>query len=476
MTAAAVATIPLAAPCPLHCAPPPNIVLIVADDLGWGDPGCYGQQKIRTPHLDTMAREGLRFTQFYAGAAVCAPSRAVLLTGIHTGKVSVDRNYSPNLPLAPNERTVAEMLREKGYRTVLSGKWGLGGAKPSHDYGGSAPGANLPHGGGDSVLTSTAHSLPTRRGFDESLSVVDQEYAHQHFPEFVWRGDKPTTIPENAGKPQDRRPVYAQDLFTSAALDAIHDADGRQRLFLFVSYLLPHRQIVDPPGTNPYSGKPWPAPEKGYAAMVTRLDADVGRILDAVDANAAIASNTLVMFTSDNGPAQVDGHDPRFFDSSGGLRGRKSSVYEGGIRVPCIARWRGHTPEGAVCKTPCGFEDFMPTVADLAGTTPPAGVTGSSFAPALAGAPVPARRMPMVWFNAELGGGPGGRGANAAARDDRWKLVVKADGAVELYDISADTTESRNLAAQHPDVARRLESLVRREIRQPLPATPKDNQ
>ncbi len=448
--------------------PPPNVILIVADDLGYGDVGCYGQRRIGTPRIDRMAREGIRFTRFYSGAPVCAPSRAVLLTGLHTGHVSVDHNESPNTPLAPSERTFAEALTASGYHTVLSGKWGLGGATPSMDFGGSVPGVKLPAGGGDRILSSTAHSLPTRKGFAESLSVVDQAYAHQHFPEFVWEGERPTTIPQNAGRPQASRPVYAQDLFTSRALEAIRAADGRRPLCMFVSYLLPHRELVNPPGANPYSAEPWPPREKAYAAMVSRLDADVGRLLDAVDANPAISRNTLVVFTSDNGPAQADGHDPAFFASSGGLRGRKSSVYEGGIRVPGIVRWTGHSPAGVTCDTPCGFVDVTATLAELAGAPRPEG-DGVSLVPLLRGGKALRRGTPFVWFNAEKGGGPDGGGTRAAVMEGKWKFVLKTTGEGELYDLDADPAESRNLAGSNPDRVGAYYRTAADQLRQPLP-------
>jgi len=348
----------------------PNIVLVVADDLGYGDLGCYGQQQIRTPHLDRMAADGLRFSRFYAGAPICAPSRAVLFTGRHVGHTAIDHNASPNIPLAPAELTFAQSLASAGYFTAFIGKWGLGGATFSSNFGGTIARASLPDGGGDAILPSAAHSLPTRKGFAHSLAILDQNYAHQHFPEFIWEGETVSNIPGNAGLPQWQRSVYAQDLFTSRALELLSRAERRTPFCMVISCLIPHRQLVDPPGENLYRDQPWPPHEAAYAAMISKLDRDVGRIIAAIDAHPALASNTLVIFTSDNGPHNADRHSPHFFNSSGSLRGFKFSLYEGGLRVPCIMRWPGIIKPGTVCDVPCGFVDLAPTFRTLAGLPP----------------------------------------------------------------------------------------------------------
>lgn len=244
-------------PAPLLAARP-HIVLVVADDLGYGDLGCYGQQRTHTPHLDRMAADGLRFSRFYAGAPVCAPSRAVLMTGRHVGHTAVDRNATPNLPLAPSESTFAQSLASNGYHTVFIGKWGLGGATFSTNFGGTFPQKNLPPGGGDAILPAAAHALPTRKGFAHSLAILDQNYAHQHFPEFIWEGETVSNIPGNAGLPQSERAVYAQDMFTARALDVLNNTSATSPVCIVLSYLIPHRQLVDPPGDNPYRDQPWP--------------------------------------------------------------------------------------------------------------------------------------------------------------------------------------------------------------------------
>jgi len=449
----------------------PNIILIVADDLGYGDLGCYGQRRIRTPRLDRMAAQGMRFTHFYSGAPVCAPSRAVLLTGLHTGHGTIDRNASPNLPLATNEHTFAEALTCQSYQTALIGKWGLGGVTPSEDFGGTVTNAGLAHGGGDKILPATAHALPTRKGFATSLAVIDQQYAHQHFPEFVWEGEVVSNIPQNVGRPQAARTAYVQDLFTSRALATIRAANGRTPLCLVVAYLLPHRQLVPPPGPNPYAAEAWPAQEKAFAAMVTRLDTDVGRILDAVDANPALASNTLVIFTSDNGPHQADYHRADFFASAGALRGQKSSLYEGGIRVPGIARWTGHVPRGSTVNVPCGFVDLGATFRDLAGDLPAPAATaargdGVSLAPLLRGTGKFTRTVPLLWYAP-----PGLNPADtvAAMLTNQWKFVLTAAGNAELYDVRTDPAETRNLAHANPVVVRACYATLKAQVRQPLP-------
>mgnify|MGYP000399365864 CR=1 FL=1 len=409
----------------------PNIVLVVADDLGYGDLGCYGQQQIRTPHLDRMAADGVRFSRFYAGAPVCAPSRAVLMTGRHTGHTAVDRNASPNIPLAPVELTFAQSLASARYFTAFIGKWGLGGATPCRNFGGTITHRHLPPGGGDALLPSALHSLPTRKGFAHSLAILDQNYAHQHFPEFIWEGESLSNITGNAGLPQSERTVYAQDLFTARALELLANADAHRPVCIVLSYLIPHRQLVDPPGENPYRDQPWPPHEAAFAAMISKLDSDVGRILAAIDAHPALASNTLVIVTSDNGPHNADGHSPHFFNSSGGLRGMKFSLYEGGIRVPCIMRWPGTIKPGSVCDVPCGFVDLAPTFRELAGlpaAQPPS--DGVSLLPLLSGATRLNRTTPLLWYS------PPANPSNstvAAMLTNQWKFILHADGTPALF-------------------------------------------
>ncbi len=447
----------------------PNIIIIVADDLGYGDPGCYGQQRITTPRLDRMAAEGMRFTQFYAGAPMCAPSRATLMTGVHPGHGNVDRNERPNLPLASNETTFAEHLARQGYHTVFVGKWGLGGATPNNNFGGTYPQAHLPAGGGNELLPETAHSLPTRKGFASSLAVLDHAYAHQHFPEYIWENETPTPIAGNIGRPQAQRTVYAQDMFTERALAALRRASTNAPLCMVVAYLLPHRQLVFPPGVNPYAHQPWPSNEQAFAAMITKLDTDVGRLLDAIDAHPALASNTLVFFTSDNGPHAADGHAPAFFNSAGGLRGMKFTLWEGGIRVPAIARWPGRITAGAVQHAPCGFVDLCATVRDLAGALPAASAAcgdGVSIVPLFGGATTLARTTPLIWY-APPGDNP--RAPVAALRNNQWKFVLLADGTPELFNLDDDPAEHHTLTHRHDELVREYYRALTQQVRQPLP-------
>ena len=307
-------------------APRPNIILILADDLGYGDLGCYGQTRIQTPNLDRMAAEGIRFTSAYAGSTVCAPSRCSLMTGLHTGHARTRGNRSPDLPLRPEDVTVTEVLKQAGYRTALFGKWSLG------------------------ELGSSGY--PTRKGFDEWFGFFSQLHAHNYYPEHLLDGESAWLCRGNMGM---QRRDYAPDLFTERALRFLEKQNRATPFFLHLCYTVPHANNemgrdtgdgMEVPSYGPYANRPWPQPEKGFAAMITRMDADIGRILAALK-RRGLDENTLVIFTSDNGPHREGGHDPRFFESSGPLRGIKRDLYEGGIRVPMIARWPARIRGGA---------------------------------------------------------------------------------------------------------------------------------
>ena len=358
---------------------PPNIVFILADDLGYGEVGCYGQQVIQTPRLDRMAREGLRFTQFYAGATVCAPSRSVLMTGQHHGHTRVRGNAGEGnraaQALTAEDTTVAAVLRRAGYQTALIGKWGLG------DVGGAESG------------------LPRRHGFDSFFGYLSQQHAHNHFPDFLWCNETRQPL-SNTIEPVGRSGAgyattaleFADDLFADEALKFV--AERRDRpFFLYWSMVVPHanneraRELGDGaqvPDYGPYAEEPWPHPDKGHAAMVTRLDGYVGRLLDTLE-ELGLAENTLVFFTSDNGPHNESRHDVARFNPSGPLRGMKRSLTEGGIRVPAIAWWPGRVPAGGESKHVAYFGDWMTTCAELAATAPPIGLDSISFVPTLFG-------------------------------------------------------------------------------------------
>jgi len=409
----------------------PNVLLILADDLGYGDLGCYGQRQIQTPHLDRMAREGMRFTQAYAGSTVCAPSRCCLMTGRHTGHARVRGNRYPDLPLRPEDLTAAEIFQRAGYRTALYGKWPLGG------------------------LGSTGY--PLRKGFEEWFGYFSQTHAHNYYPEHLLDNETAYLLRGNFGA---RRTEYAHDLFTERALRFLESRDSRP-FFLHLCYTIPHANNemgrdtgngMEVPSDEPYTDRPWPQTEKNFAAMITRMDRDVGRLLDALAATGQ-DRDTLVLFTSDNGPHREGGHSPAFFESSGPLRGIKRDLYEGGIRVPALARWPGRIAPGSVSDYTWAFWDFLPTAAELCGATPPESTDGVSFLPALEGRPAQARRY-LYWEFHE-------RVFRQAIRQDNWKAVrVDAGRPLELYDLSADVSERYNVAGKNPDIVRQLEPLL----------------
>ncbi|HXK59904.1 MAG TPA: arylsulfatase, partial [Acidobacteriota bacterium] len=371
----------------------PNIVLILADDLGYGDLGCYGQKRIKTPNLDRLAAEGIRFTQAYAGSTVCAPSRCCLMTGLHTGHARTRGNRSPDLPLRPEDVTVTELLKKGGYRTGLFGKWSLG------------------------ELGSTGY--PLRKGFDEWFGYFSQLHAHNYYPEHLLDQETAYLLRGNFGA---KRTEYAPDLFTERALKFVENRDDRP-FFLHVCYTYPHANNemgrdtgdgMQTPSHEPYDAEDWPQPEKGFAAMITRMDRDVGRILDALKARG-VDRNTLVIFASDNGPHREGGHDPNFFSSSGPLRGIKRDLYEGGIRVPALAWWPGTIRGGQVSDQVWAFWDVLPTLAELAGVQAPSGLDGRSIVPALLGKELPQHEF-LYWEFHE------GRFAQAVRFGD-WKAV-----------------------------------------------------
>lgn len=409
----------------------PNIIFILADDLGYGDLACYGQQKIRTPNLDRMAAEGTRFTQAYSGSTVCAPSRCCLMTGKHTGHGTVRGNLRPELGIAEGEATVASVLKSAGYRTALFGKWGLGG-----------PGTG---------------SVPNTRGFDQFYGYLDQLHAHTSYPEHLWDNQNEVFLTNNWFNQQK---TFSNDKFTERALDFTAKQPGP--FFLYLPYTIPHANNelgsktgagMEAPDTAPYAGESWPENEKKFAAAITRMDRDIGALLDTLK-RRNLDENTLVIFSSDNGPHKEGGHSETFFKSSGPLRGTKRDLYDGGVRVPAIARWPGKVPAGRASDFMWAFWDFLPTAAELAGAAAPRGIDGISFARALAGEQ-PQHRRALYWEFHE-------RGFHQAVRRDNWKLVRQGPKQqVELFDLSKDLGETRSLAAEQPGVVRELEPLFR---------------
>jgi len=425
----------------------PSIILIVADDLGYGDLGCYGQTRIKTPNLDKLAQEGMRFTSFYAGSTVCAPSRCTLMTGLHTGHAWIRGNAEQALRV--EDYTVAELLHDAGYHTGLVGKWGLGD------------------------LNSTG--LPQKKGFEEFVGYLNQTLAHDYYPAYLYRyAPKNALSPayedqeflyENAG---GRQGLYAPDLFTKAGLNysRIHQPDPFNRyqpFFLELAYTTPHANNeaarrsgngMQVPSDAPYSAEPWPQPEKNKAAMITRLDADIGALLEQLK-KFKMDETTIVCFTSDNGPHKEGGVDPKFFQSAGPLRGFKRDLYEGGIRVPMIVRWPGKIKPGQVVDQPWALWDFLPTAAEIALAKPPANIDGISFLPTLMGKAQTNNHEFLYWEFHE-------RGFQQAARSGKWKAVrPQAGEPLELYDLSLDPGEKSNVAAQNASEVARFESYFR---------------
>ncbi|MBI5092444.1 MAG: arylsulfatase [Candidatus Hydrogenedentes bacterium] len=418
----------------------PNIIFILADDLGYGDLGCYGQKVIQTPNLDRMAAEGVRFTQCYAGSTVCAPSRCCLMTGMHTGHATIRGNA--NVPLRPGDVTVAETLKSAGYATGLVGKWGLGEPDTT--------------------------GIPNRKGFDEFFGYLNQGHAHNYYPDYLWRNETKVPLAGNVVSKgvASARAQYAPDLFTAEALDFIRRHQSHP-FFLYLAYTSPHANNergkaegngMEVPSDAPYTDRPWSQIEKNHAAMITRLDRDAGSVLAALK-ELGLDDSTLVFFSSDNGPHKEGGADPTFFHSSGPFRGIKRDLYEGGIRVPMIARWPGRVRPGAVSDDTWAFWDVLPTIAEIAGTEAPAGLDGVSAAPLLlkaGGAGVRRPRQAVQYWEFHE------RGFQQAARKGRWKAVrTKLGAPLELYDLKRDPGESRDVSRQHARVVREFETFLK---------------
>lgn len=425
----------------------PNIIFILADDLGYGDLGCYGQTRIKTPNLDKLASEGIRFTSFYAGSTVCAPSRCALMTGLHTGHAWIRGNAA--MALRAQDITVAEVLKSAGYRTGLIGKWGLGDEKTT--------------------------GAPQAKGFEEFVGYLDQTHAHDYYTDHLWRYDPPAPgkaafdgeviFPENQS---GKRGLYIPDVFTSSALNfvRIHKPDQFNHytpFFLYLAYTIPHANNEEAnrtgngmqvPNDAPYSSEPWPQTEKNKAAMIARMDTDIGKLMAKLE-ELKIQSNTIVFFTSDNGPHKEGGVDPKFFASSGPLRGIKRDLYEGGIRMPLIIRWPQRIKAGQTSDLVWAFWDFLPTAAGIAHARPPQGIDGISMLPALLGQTQTNQHDFLYWEFHE-------RGFQQAARMGDWKALRPQAGApLELYNLKTDLTEKHNLAPEHPDVVAKFENYLK---------------
>jgi len=429
-------------------APRPNIIHILADDIGYGDVGFNGQTQILTPNLDQLAAEGMVFTQHYSGSTVCTPSRACLMAGLHSGHVRMNSNGSA-IAMPQEEVSVAEILRGAGYATHFLGKWGLGGAAVANDA------AALVGAGDGQIFPSHASGIPSHKGFDTSLAYLNQAYAHYHFPVDLFREDLQVSIPQNQNPIYALRTVYSHDNFETEALQHIQASNGTKPFYIQASFTLPHRETKNPPAYDPYAAQSWPVIEKAYAAMMTYLDDTVGQMVAAVDGNPNIAGNTLIIFTGDNGAQATDGHSPFFFNSNGAFRGNKRDLYEGGIRMPTVMRWVGTIPGGTTSSLVSANWDYLPTFADLAGARTPNGIDGISFAPTLTGIGTQQQHAHLYWETDENGGplDPMGSGTESAqrtaVRQGDWKLVVRADSVVELYNLASDPGETTNVAASN---------------------------
>lgn len=419
----------------------PNIIYIMADDLGYGDLGCYGQKIIQTPNIDRLANEGMRFTSHYAGHTVCRCSRLSLWTGYHTGHLPIHGNA--HHAMGPQDITVAKLLKQKGYTTGGVGKWSLGDT------------------------SSTGH--PNLQGFDFWMGFLDQSEAHNYYPTHLWRNYEKVQLPGNvlSDKPEDRgrvaiqKETYSHNITTEEAL-AFIKRNAEKPFLLHVHWTLPHANNeagnatgdgMEIPDYGIYKDKDWPNPEKGFAAMVTKLDSDVGQVMDLLE-ELGLREQTLVFFTSDNGPHEEGGHKHEFFDSNGPLRGLKRDLYDGGIRVPFIASWPGRILPNTTSDLPSAFWDYLPTACEIAGIDPPANIDGISYLPTLFGTEQKQHDY-LYWKYEEQGN------EKAAVRSGKWKAVKPGtDEAVELYDLSIDIEEQNNLAAEQPEVLARLVNIM----------------
>lgn len=443
-------------PLALHAQKRPNIVFILADDLGYGDLGVYGQQHIRTPHLDRLSAEGMRFTQFYAGTTVCAPSRSALLTGQHTGHTYIRGNKGTppegQEPLADSVQTFAQLLQQAGYVTGAFGKWGLGMVGTSGD--------------------------PNRKGFDVFFGYNCQSQAHRYYPTHLWHNSERVVL---EGNDLSRKVHYAPAIIQEKAL-AFIESHRDEPFFLFIPTVLPHAELQGPDDEyykqyehafdeTPHRGNDYgpeatvggyasvAKPRATFAAMVGRLDAYVGQVLDKLD-ELELADNTIVLFSSDNGAHREGGADPGFFDSTGGLRGVKRDLYEGGIRTPFIVRWPNRIAAGGVSDHIGAFWDITPTLVDLTGAPQPHYTDGISFLPTLLGRADQQQHTYLYWEFHEGGG-------KQAVRRGKWKGIRlnakdnREDGApLALYDLQADPAETTDVAAEHPEIVGQLVQMM----------------
>ena len=434
----------------------PNVIYILADDMGYGDLSCYGQQRFATPNIDRLAKEGIQFMQHYAGTSVCAPSRSVLMTGQHTGYTPIRSNMAAGNKRAFLPRstiTLAELFKQAGYATGAFGKWGLGAVGTEGD--------------------------PNNQGFDEFYGFNSQALAHSYYPDFLIHNQEKVILERNH---PDKKVDYAPTLIHNQVMKFI-DQNRDQPFFIYYPTIIPHAELVAPEEymarfsgkllpEKSFNGVKYGAPNyktggyesqpeghAAFAAMVTLLDDQVGEILDRLK-QYGLDNNTIVIFSSDNGPHQEAGADPEYFNSNGPWRGIKRDLYEGGIREPMLARWPGHIAPGTKTDHISAFWDVLPTLADLLKVQPPKDIQGISFLPTLLGKGTQKQHDYLYWEFHE-------RGGRQAIRKGKWKYVVynvlnKQKRTVELYDLDADPGEADNIASKHQDVVKQLQALMDR--------------
>jgi len=440
----------------------PNVIFILADDLGIGDLGCYGQQKIRTPNIDHLAADGMRFLQHYTGCSVCAPSRCALMTGKHMGHAAIRDNAQRGpseegqRPMPQDTFTVARLMQNAGYYTGIIGKWGLG----------------MPED----------HSSPRDMGFNYSFGYLCQSMAHTYYPPYLWRNNERETLAGNPsydvsmkGVIEPKGEIYSHDMMASDALKFVRDHHDKP-FFLYLAFTIPHLSLQVPEDSMAeYQGQ-WTetpfrntrhyanneTPRAAYAGMITRMDRDVGRLM-ALLKELGVDDHTLVFFSSDNGAVfPLAGTDPVFFQSTGGFRGYKQDLYEGGIRTPLIARWPGKIQAGVTSDQPSVFYDFLPTMAELNGVPPPADTDGISYLPTLFGKPAQQKQHDFLYWEYQSAGGA------VAVRMGDWKAIANKikknpNANFEVYNLASDRTESHDVAAEHPEIVAKAREIIARE-------------
>ncbi len=431
----------------------PNVIYILADDLGYGDISCYGQREIETPKIDQLAREGIRFMNHYAGSTVCAPSRCVLMTGLHTGHARI-RGNNPVL-MKDTDLTVAKLFKQSGYTTGCFGKWGIGHPPPYND--------------------------PQKKGFDHFFGYINMWHAHNFWPEFLIENGKKVDLPnkvlEKYKSPKDKegrgvaieKNVYAPDLIAEKAL-AFIDTNKEAPFFLFFALNMPHANNeagnevladfdgMEVPVHGSFSERDWPRQEKGFARMIQLIDGYVGQILEKLETHG-LTEKTLIIFSSDNGPHQEGRHKMEFFNSNGQLKGLKRDLYEGGIRVPMIARWPGTIRSGSVTQHVSAFQDVLPTISELIGI-PVKKTDGLSFLPTLLGEQMNQKKHPyLYWEFYEKGG------RQSVILDHfkgvRYNMLKNPDAPIELYDLRNDVRENSNIARLYPDIIDKMKKIIK---------------